>query len=164
MPLAEKGVEDPQNDVGCIMFGKEDFHNAKPWFEAAFLRGQTLAAYNTLVTNNRLQNIPEANFWFNVVSKPDMMPDEPEKRKHVEEMGRGLRELKNRCGGCDAALAGERRQYCKQCKTYCYCSRECQKLHWNRPGGHRSECMGVQRIKEKMRTNCRAAGSSGNCR
>ena len=56
-----------------------------------------------------------------------------------------LREISDSCGGCGAALEGDTRQYCRGCKTFCYCSRECQKQHWNRTdGGHRAECKEAQ--------------------
>ena len=52
-----------------------------------------------------------------------------------------LRENRDSCGGCGAALEGDMRKYCRGCKAYCYCSRECQKLHWNRKqDSHRDEC------------------------
>ena len=53
-----------------------------------------------------------------------------------------LREMRNSCGGCGAALDGDRRKYCRCCRTYCYCNKDCQKRHWE--DGHREECKGVE--------------------
>ena len=103
--------------------------------------------------------MPEANFWFNLISKNDLTPDDL-LQELMENTDRCLRELRNSCGGCSIKLEGDRRQYCRQCRTYCYCSRECQKLHWNRTGGHRSECMAVRALKEKMKTKSHSADSS----
>ena len=64
-----------------------------------------------------------------------------------DEIRAKLREISDSCGGCGAALEGDTRQYCRGCKAFCYCSRECQKLHWNRAdadGGHRAECKEAQ--------------------
>ena len=52
-----------------------------------------------------------------------------------------LRKNRDSCGGCGAALEGGMRKYCQGCKAYCYCSRDCQELHWNRKeNSHRDEC------------------------
>ena len=52
-----------------------------------------------------------------------------------------LREIRNSCGGCGATLQGKTRKYCAGCQAHCYCSRDCQKRHWNRSqDGHREEC------------------------
>lgn len=62
-----------------------------------------------------------------------------------------LREMRNSCGGCGGALSGERRKYCRCCRTYCYCDEECQKQHWE--NGHREEC---KEVEEHMRKILRA--------
>ena len=67
-----------------------------------------------------------------------------------------LRNIRNACGGCGAVLEGERRKMCRRCRTYCYCSRDCQKSHWNRAdGGHRGECMEVADEIRKILTAIR---------
>ena len=74
--------------------------------------------------------------------------DTEERRKRIRSE---LREIRNACGGCGSALKGERRQYCRGCRAYCYCSRECQKLHWSRAdNGHREECKEVQEEARKI--------------
>ena len=68
----------------------------------------------------------------------------PESKERRQEIRSELREIRNSCGGCGAALEGERRKYCRGCRTYCYCNRECQKVHWARAdNGHRDECKEV---------------------
>ena len=61
--------------------------------------------------------------------------------------------IRDSCGGCGAALEGDTRKYCRGCMAFCYCSRECQKLHWNRPdadGGHSTECKEAQDQARKI--------------
>ena len=54
------------------------------------------------------------------------------------------------CAHCSVELAKAMR--CSQCKTVCYCSRECQKMHWNRKkDGHREDCKGAMELKQKMK-------------
>ena len=62
-----------------------------------------------------------------------------------------LRGMRNSCGGCGGALSGDRRKYCRCCRTYCYCNEDCQKLHWG--DGHREEC---KEVEEHMRNIVRA--------
>ena len=62
-----------------------------------------------------------------------------------------LREMRNSCGGCGGALSGERRKYCRRCRTYCYCNEDCQKRHWE--DGHREEC---KEVEEHMHNILRA--------
>ena len=63
-----------------------------------------------------------------------------------------LREVRNFCGGCGAEFEGKERKFCRGCRSYCYCSRECQKIHWNRKnGGHREDCKAATELKRKMK-------------
>ena len=69
----------------------------------------------------------------------------PKFKQRRDKLRSKLREISDSCGGCGAVLEGDTRQYCRGCKAFCYCSRECQKLHWNRAdGGHRAECKEAQ--------------------
>mmetsp|Transcript_15029 Transcript_15029/g.32390 ORF Transcript_15029/g.32390 Transcript_15029/m.32390 type:complete len:369 (-) Transcript_15029:239-1345(-) len=154
LPLAEEGYTKAQCELGITMCNEGDIMKAKRWLEAAALQRDSTSVYNTLLACTRLKNMAETSFWFNIFSRSEMMPPDQEAKKCVETIGRKLRMLRDSCGECGTDLVGDRRLYCKQCRTYCYCSRECQKLHWNRvgEGGHRSECIGVKLLEDKMAT------------
>lgn len=63
-----------------------------------------------------------------------------------------LRKLRDICGGCGAEFEGKDCKFCRGCRAYCYCSRECQKMHWNRKkNGHREDCLGLQDVKQKFK-------------
>ena len=162
MPLADDGVAMAQYTLGASFMMVKDFSNAKRWFAAAALQGIKNAATDALVCCEDPADMPEANFWFKIISEPGMMPENLKARIILGGIYRNLRQLRDHCGGCGTALEGERRHYCRQCRTYCYCNRECQKLHWNRAGGHRRECMEVQSLKEKWEeAHCSSASCSG---
>jgi len=131
---------------------ENDRSSAKAGLVSAALQGVELAPRNILVCCKDLLDMPEAHFWLDIVFRSDKKQDDPDLQKSVDDISSNLRKLRDSCGGCGAALVGDRRLYCKQCRTYCYCSRDCQKLHWNRTGegGHRSECMGVKLLKDRM--------------
>ena len=153
MPLAEDGVAIAQKKVGLSFRNTSDFLSAKHWFAAAALQGDkdaALKAFRCCVKTG--ETVPEAKFWFDIFSKTEIMLDDSE-RMTIKEIGRIFRQIRNICGECCNMIEGDRRLYCRQCKTYCYCSRACQKLHWNRVGarGHAKECKDVQRLKEKMK-------------
>ena len=159
IPLAEGGMASAQVRLADILFRENDTYHSKLWCTAAALQDEKFGAYEALTCCGLLGNISEANFWLNVVtSKPELMADGPAPKAYVEYMSGTLRDLRDHCGGCDALLSGERRQYCKQCKAYCYCNRECQKLHWNRigGGGHAEECKKVKFLKDEMKKMRRA--------
>ena len=105
-----------------------------------------------------------AKFWLGVTNKHlrvilsshDSPFDIPASIQFISAVRGGLRTIRNECKGCGAPLHGTMRKKCGGCKTYCYCNRDCQKAHWNRPiGGHREDCKGVMELKEKMKEGCR---------
>ena len=134
IPLAEEVVKKAQYHLGRMFNDNNDYPMAHQWFTAAALQGHDDAAYFCLVyCSCKAHLYAQARFWHNIVSQSEIVTivtsENTPHRKYIKNFGLFLRGLRDQCGGCGDALEGKRRQYCKQCKTYCYCNRDCQKLH-----------------------------------
>ena len=68
------------------------------------------------------------------------------------EVHSALCKMRKTCFICGVDLNTTTRKLCKGCKTFCYCSVECQKVHWDRSeDGHRDECKQVMELNKKMK-------------
>ena len=109
-----------------------------------------------------LHKYAQAKFWARLVKKNLRHPEmEYETRialvKGLVRVQRELRALRDICGGCGVEFEGKERKFCRGCCAVCYCSRECQKMHWNRKeGGHREDCKDSSELKQKMKENKKA--------
>ena len=135
------------------------------WFSKCVLRGKftaallhrgfdTDAACGAMSCCLGLQRYAEAKLWLSVASSTGNRTGEgiPERWAPVVPiLQQRLRDLRQSCKVCSAPLDRSNRKLCKGCKTFCYCSRECQKAHWNRSeDGHREECKRVTELEEKL--------------
>ena len=72
-------------------------------------------------------------------------------REDYEDLRNTLREFKENCAWCAVSLPTKRdRKTCRQCRAVCYCSRSCQKYHWNcrrLETSHRNDCKDVAMLK-----------------
>ena len=72
-------------------------------------------------------------------------------REDYEDLRDRLRGIKEYCSWCGLPLPTKRdRMTCRQCRAVCYCSRSCQKFHWNcrsLEDSHRNDCKDVAMIK-----------------
>ena len=98
----------------------------------------------------------QRRFWAGKVkiSSIDFISTDHQRRGIMELLNtqRDLRQMRNSCGGCGVAFEGKERKFCRECRTYCYCSRECQKMHWNRKENcHREDCLGLKEVKQKLK-------------
>ena len=153
--LASKGMGKAQFNLGVVFCEEDnDYHNGAKMFVLAALQGYAVAAFGAARCCMSLGRFPQATLWSKIVAnaKGDVEKGREERLEGISEYQGILRKLRDSCGGCGASLDGRTRLYCKGCKTYCYCGRGCQKLHWNRigGGGHRDECTEVCSLKEKM--------------
>ena len=97
----------------------------------------------------QLQRVAEAKFWLPFAKIGEEIPDFLAGK--VPDFQQHLRDLRQSCKVCSAPLDRSNRKLCKGCKAYCYCSRDCQKAHWNRSeDGHREECKRVTELEETL--------------
>ena len=117
---------------------------------------QRVALINVTICKDSLGDLAQARFWAGRVKLADMYFSSTEQRRgalvELLDSRRNLRLLRDNCGGCGAEFEGKERKFCRACRTFCYCSRECQKMHWNRKdGGHREDCKGLAELKKEMK-------------
>jgi len=154
IPLVEVGMPDAQYELGkLILLIKGDFPHitAMRLFVMAAAQGHGRAALFGIIFANTYSRHSLGRFWLRVACNQEKKAILVQRCEIIHELVAALGELRMSCGGCGTALDGATRKLCKGCKTYCYCSRECQKLHWNLPDGHRSECLEVTDLSRRMK-------------
>ena len=178
LPLAEEGMGTAQEALGdAILQDHEEglsyhevqnkYSSALVWYSsAAFALGGDTAAHqgnaehSAMVCCEGLYKYAQAKFWGRIVKKT-LRNINIEARiirvKGLVNLQHELRALRVTCGGCGAEFEGKERKFCRACRAYCYCSRECQKMHWNRKeGGHREDCKGASELKQKVKEKKKA--------
>ena len=81
--------------------------------------------------------LPRALFWLEKSANAGQSWAKNEiKRLQAREAGK--------CSACNATEASSGKKFlrCGRCKLYCYCSKKCQMLSWNK-GGHKVDCKSV---------------------
>ena len=138
-----------QNNVGCLYYNTGDFSSALVMFTKSALQHYNGSAYDAMDCCLRLKRLAEAKLWLSVAStSEEQAHDEP---VHLSGLQENLRTLRKTCKVCSVPLDTATRKLCKGCKTYCYCSVECQKIHWDRSeDGHREECKRVTELKKQL--------------
>ena len=168
LPLAEEGIGEAQEALGDAIFQHYEkvlpptrYSSALLWYSsAAFALEGDYAAFgdaehSAMVCCEGLYKYAQAKFWGRIVKKT-LRNIYIEARiirvTGLVNLQRKLRSLREVCGGCGAEFEGKERKFCRACRAYCYCSRECQKMHWNRKErGHREDCKGASELKQKMK-------------
>ena len=155
---------------GNLFIKDGDCSMASCMFRGAFLNGMkhgldvTASAMSSssvcaFMCACQLGFVAQAAFWMRRITISSICIDS--RRESVGRLvsfRRGLREQRDICGGCGIEFEGKERKFCRGCRAYCYCSRECQKTHWNRKNdGHREDCKGLMELKQKVKEAKRMA-------
>jgi tetratricopeptide (TPR) repeat protein len=129
----------------------------KAFIDSVTCDGATQPAQNfapsAMLCADKLGLPAQTRFWFGKIQLSEII--DHDLRRHVAvlyfHLGPIFREMRDTCGGCGAEFDGKERKYCRECRTFCYCSRGCQKLHWNRKDdGHREDCLGLKKLKKQL--------------
>ena len=152
-PLAEMGFANAQHYLGRAYWLTGQYELGLKWTTSAALEGFFPSAFAAMLYcrfMNPVPLCPQARFWLAVARKRGE-DSRPGRASTMEEVTSVLREIRKICKNCGIQLNSSTRKLCKGCKTYCYCSVDCQKVHWDRPeDGHRAECKEVMELKKKL--------------
>ena len=150
--LVERGVSGSQYELGVVYYNTKKFVDALNFFASCIMQGKHGSAYDCMDCCLKLNRLAEAKVWFSFASWVGKDATGISK-KNIPIFRQHLRIIRQHCQVCHAALARDNRKLCKGCKTFCYCSVECQKIHWDRSeDGHRDECKRVMELKERIKT------------
>lgn len=149
--LAAQGIGRAQLQLGLFYgnFGKvTDQLTAQKWHER--LSVNTRSPNYALQGAGILDKFALLRFWYGVLSEGTSKAHvDPEAMELTKET---LTDLRRECTSCGVGLNACSRKLCRGCKAYCYCSRECQKAHWEaKEDGHRDECKEVMALKMAMK-------------
>ena len=153
-PLAEEGCSKAQHRLARAYSDTGQGGLALKWSTLSALQGQELSVPLAMQCFRYMGPVPwsQAKFWLGVARRRGG-DDDPSREAAMNELRAKLCEIRKQCKVCSAPLNTRTRKLCKGCKTYCYCSVECQKIHWDRSeDGHRTECKEVMALAEKMKT------------
>ena len=158
LPLAESGMSkgnDSCKFLSNTYYRSEAYNEALKWYFEIFSQGRTGverigANYGLMSCCWKLGRFAEAKFWLTfpgLTTCTDVI--DGEFAECLPNVQSALRALRQTCKVCGVSLNTDTRKLCKGCKAYCYCSRDCQKVHWNRSeDGHREECKKVMEMKK----------------
>ena len=141
-----------------------NYKTALEWFSSAYFAHVELEfedgkrctpAYSAMLCCQRLNLAACAKFWMasaKIMSSALNINDRMERVQEMVALSRTLRSIRDTCSGCGAMFEGEERKFCRGCRAVCYCSRDCQKMHWNRKNdGHREDCKAATELKRKLK-------------
>ena len=152
-PLADEGMAKAEHNLANAYFRMNQKDIGLKWATAAALQGHDLSAYLAMWCCQLIEPTPLAQmrFWFGIARKRG---EDTSSARQVtsDSVCETLSDIRKKCAVCAIELDSDTRKLCKGCKTFCYCSRECQKIHWNRSkDGHRAECKEVTALEEKTK-------------
>lgn len=149
-----------QSKQASVRFLKRDYVAAYEYSSLSVMNSEdacnSSASLIAYMASQNLGNHAQGKVWCGKVDVRDIHFDTVEQKKvairQIIDYRRELRQLRDICGGCGAEFEGKDRKFCRGCRAFCYCSRECQKVHWNRKtNGHREDCLGLKDVKQKLK-------------
>ena len=156
VPLAGNDVA--LSRLAGICVAEEDWTSAEEYFTACAMKGDVVSACNAAII---IWDIPflvaKASVWLKYTkANLHLAPLSSSKmvaiRDIVFERHGRLCKLRRFCATCDTPLDRSTRKLCSGCRTFCYCSTECQKLHWDRKEvGHRADCKAAQALVKALK-------------
>ena len=154
VPLANKGLCGAQHQLSMLtlLFFKGDPSFALGMARKAAVQagapqlspGAYPPALLAAMSCSELDRTVECLFW----EKVAVADGYRDAKTNEQALHSELCELRKSCSTCGISLNSSNRKLCKGCRISCYCSRDCQKMHWNRSDdGHRDECKAIMKVK-----------------
>lgn len=159
LPLVALNVKLARRNLAMTLSGTGDVPKAlgiyNSMVEDRLLEDVVYSCGDAMTCCVAVNNLPLSKFWLSVVTKnlrSVLSGHRSGLLDLISLVRKSTRKTRDRCGGCGAELHGKMRKKCSGCTAFCYCNRDCQKLHWNRKkNGHREDCKEVMELKTKMK-------------
>ena len=157
-PLAEQGCMQARHNLAYLAHHFSETELALAFARPLALQGHMYSIHLMALCCRDMGLFAQERMWRFLLKKPiydeaywKHLSDHPSFNKSLAFHSTELLELRLQCWTCGIALNSQNRKLCKGCKTFCYCSRECQKIHWNRSeDGHRKECNEVVLLRSAL--------------
>ena len=161
--------------LGALYVQESNFPNAYKFYVACFWSdapvgagssavGKSAISVQAMGVAHKLGLYAQSRFWLRKVNLANVpLKARRQAANTYFSMVPFFRQLRDACGGCGAEFEGKERKFCRRCRAFCYCSRECQKMHWNRKvNGHREDCLGLKDLKVKLKEAKTKSDEHGN--